>query len=728
MKNNRKKGFTIVELVIVIAVIAILVSILIPTFSGLITKANMTADASTVKTFNTYLAADEVENGKPQTMTQVVEVMDKYGYNLENFRLSVSGNKLLWNQDTNRFIIKNGDDVVYADSAENYKYWEIVDKIPAEKIYSMYLTKKVVVANDGVVNTTVGVDLGSNKTVKVINYNGVNEKQDIIIVTNSANVTLNINAYVNSADNTVGDKITHHGSLGKLVVTKTTMNDGYKEVGTTSYAKVLEGEVVAVAGGNIDVLFTTNADATKVAAIEKGGNIGAGYTTAEIIDTTNQNRNGGIALTYADEDGLITEQKVDIVGEEKVVETKAEEVSKDDDKTDMPANAVVYNVNKDTYYCTDETYENDIDALMGSINDANEKDTLVLLKDVQYYINGKGLINITKSLTINGGNHTISGNGLRGSNPTTIAINNNGTKIVDVTLKNLRVYNNHKQGRAIETRGNIGTLVLDNTQIKCTGASYPNTPQAITFGGNQSTVANFIVKNNSVIECDAYYAIITFNPLNMTIEDSKIIGWSSLYFKGVSNSEGSHNSIVNAKNSEFISINRNSGSSDAFGAIVFEDNNMTLNFENCKFDASQMGTAPQHTFLASSYATRKGNVVVNITGDKTVNKGNFLQNSWGEGQIVINIYGGTYGFEEWEAGENSGTIQYTKYPAPYNTFEGYANFLREQGITDITDNGDGTLTYRYSYPAGNNIEEYPIADGYKAVISQDRTTFSVVAE
>ena len=40
MKNNKKRGFTIVELVIVIAVIAILAAVLIPTFSNVIAKAN----------------------------------------------------------------------------------------------------------------------------------------------------------------------------------------------------------------------------------------------------------------------------------------------------------------------------------------------------------------------------------------------------------------------------------------------------------------------------------------------------------------------------------------------------------------------------------------------------------------------------------------------------------------------------------------------------------------
>lgn len=48
--KNTKKGFTIVELVIVIAIIAILAAVLIPTFSNVISKANETAVQQAAKT------------------------------------------------------------------------------------------------------------------------------------------------------------------------------------------------------------------------------------------------------------------------------------------------------------------------------------------------------------------------------------------------------------------------------------------------------------------------------------------------------------------------------------------------------------------------------------------------------------------------------------------------------------------------------------------------------
>ncbi|MBR7116293.1 MAG: type II secretion system protein [Clostridia bacterium] len=61
MRKTNKKGFTIVELVIVIAVIAILASILIPTFSGVIGEAGDAAAAANAKAAYTEYVTAQVQ-------------------------------------------------------------------------------------------------------------------------------------------------------------------------------------------------------------------------------------------------------------------------------------------------------------------------------------------------------------------------------------------------------------------------------------------------------------------------------------------------------------------------------------------------------------------------------------------------------------------------------------------------------------------------------------------
>lgn len=63
MKNTKKKGFTIVELVIVIAVIAILAAVAIPTFTTVIEKANASAVLQEGKSIFDNLYAQDMSDG-----------------------------------------------------------------------------------------------------------------------------------------------------------------------------------------------------------------------------------------------------------------------------------------------------------------------------------------------------------------------------------------------------------------------------------------------------------------------------------------------------------------------------------------------------------------------------------------------------------------------------------------------------------------------------------------
>ena len=100
MFSKRKKGFTLVELIVVIAVLGVLAAILIPIIGGYIAKANTAADKANARClFNAVavLVADEVvPAGATYSVVQLSPLIDLSGpdttwhYELAADGLSVS--------------------------------------------------------------------------------------------------------------------------------------------------------------------------------------------------------------------------------------------------------------------------------------------------------------------------------------------------------------------------------------------------------------------------------------------------------------------------------------------------------------------------------------------------------------------------------------------------------------------------------------------------------------
>ena len=101
MKRNNRKGFTTVELVIVIAVIAILATALIPTFGGLIDKANSTSnDQAANNIYKQYI----IESYQNADKTYYIQVEDGVYYFVDGGNLVLTA--LTATKECNVAIVK----------------------------------------------------------------------------------------------------------------------------------------------------------------------------------------------------------------------------------------------------------------------------------------------------------------------------------------------------------------------------------------------------------------------------------------------------------------------------------------------------------------------------------------------------------------------------------------------------------------------------------------------
>ena len=118
MKKPNKKGFTIVELVIVIAVVAILAAVLIPTFVSVTRKANESNDVQAARNMNTFLAAAKVTDGV-DSILDVYDIFEDSGYSVENYKPLYSGRHYYYDKQYNQIVYVNEADNTIIYPAEH---------------------------------------------------------------------------------------------------------------------------------------------------------------------------------------------------------------------------------------------------------------------------------------------------------------------------------------------------------------------------------------------------------------------------------------------------------------------------------------------------------------------------------------------------------------------------------------------------------------------------------
>ena len=246
MRNTNKKGFTVVELVIVIAVIAILAAVLIPTFAGIIRQANLSADQQAVRQMNVALAAGSVE-GKPAGSEDVIEILAEAGYNSRTALIPVtSGYQFCWYSTANSIVLVDTEgNIVYPKN--------LVDSEPADgtlhNLANGYAIESTVANLDEL--KSVFANLKADDNIEIVISEALVITEELAIPA-GAEVTLNLNG--KTVSSTVGGDYYPIFNEGELTIVGGTIENtascAVRNIGTLTL------ENVAVKGNTSGVLST----------------------------------------------------------------------------------------------------------------------------------------------------------------------------------------------------------------------------------------------------------------------------------------------------------------------------------------------------------------------------------------------------------------------------------------------------------------------------------------
>lgn len=220
-KTKLRKGFTIVELVVVIAVVAVLAAVLIPTFVNLTKKANISSDTVLAKNLNTALTLAEAENKTIDGFSDVITILREQGFIVSNLNPTTDDHYFVWEKNSNQMLLVDGNDWSVVYKSKNFKneadgeigpswYFAVSDQAEIEAIEAkggvcVYAPKNAdqlkealnsLFNSNGEVNATIHIgDLGEEGKITLTDttvYVLDNEKADI---------TLNLSGYtIDSAE------------------------------------------------------------------------------------------------------------------------------------------------------------------------------------------------------------------------------------------------------------------------------------------------------------------------------------------------------------------------------------------------------------------------------------------------------------------------------------------------------------------------------------------------
>ena len=666
MDKTKKRAFTIVELVIVIAVIAILAAVLIALFMNLIKKANKSADMQLIRNLNTALTTDAILNGKHTTMQSALDAAEKNGYILEKINATATQSEIIWDSKNDMFCYLNDDGTIEYLPEANIKYARntedsttyISDKVndidyfvissTISDIYSTYLYNYT---GASTLEITKGLDVGKITTITSIKYSKP-DKQSVIIRSNGG--TLTIDAALSTVYhygfaevidvNNVDNSACYHegGRVGRLIY-----NDNEGKI-------FFESSAVVYCYMNTTSDTSANAsDTTKAAGaivytyVDGGTNQAKGYVTEnkEQVTVTNgrvevsscKNHNEDYDVVYVGNDVYLVCKccgafsKISSGASGTTTVTNSEGVNEGNNNTfsaenveeiqDMIKDAVA-TIGYSKYYST----------LEAAFTDAVDGDTIVMLKDVSTDNGTYGTsnyINISKTITLD-----LAGYGV--TNNKSVGFFMPATATVGGVIFTIDDNSNNKTGYIISSKshgiqvGSKNYIVVNNGRIEGIGSGI----QASQYCS--VTINDGVVKSNHT--GNSYYAGIysSHYDVSVTINGGTVIGkravWVGYNGDSLTVNGGTIDGTtygVTASNGATVVVN--DGTIKATGAVL-------ANYGICVNGPTSSLTVNGGTITAKIKPVQASYATVNIAGGTFTATG---YNAGANDSYVLLLYGTT---------------------------------------------------------------------------------------
>ena len=353
-KRKIKNGFTLVELLVVIAILAILSSISIISYSSFIKKAHISNDITYVSQLNNILNASRQVDKENISMSEAINDLDEEDVSM--LKIQTNNYFISWSKENDLFaLLDENKNIVYPSFIKNnpndlFLLINDINEIDNSSSYNYCLSNSYI---NEELEIEKSIDIGSNKNIKRVVFNMKNNN-DYFLYTNNGEITINV-----ISNGTYSSSLSHYG-IAKNVNLQINEFSTYKEYGSL-YSAI---DSIIIDKGNL--LIDKNSNVTNMYLKVADKNVYSVILPYKEV------------VIYVDSNDIINENKINI----------------HDLVTIVLRNTVIRNID------TNKDYTSIKDAL-------NDGGNLLLLKDV--VLNNDETLFINKPTIINFFGHSVIG-------------------------------------------------------------------------------------------------------------------------------------------------------------------------------------------------------------------------------------------------------------------------------------------------------------------------------